>query len=145
MLEIKNLKDLRAQVGKPILLGYGDYPNDCFCWMGVLKEIGERCEKMDGKELARACKKLVNEGITDYVSQLCLYCENQVCIYDERICSAKHVVDIDAWYGDDWTGGGDADFLRVPTEEELSNYNEKVKEVPKIQSEIWDEELEEEY
>ena len=140
MSEIKTLKDLRAQVGKPILLGYGDYPNDCFCWMGVLKEIGERCEKMDGKELARACKKLVNEGITDYVSQLCLYCENQVCIYDERICSAKHVVDIDAWQGDDWTGGGDADFLRVPTEEELSNYNEKVKEVPKMLEALWEEE-----
>jgi hypothetical protein len=140
MLEIKNLKDLRAQVGKPILLGYGDYPNDCFCWMGILKEIGERCEKMDGKALARVCKKFVKEGITDYVSQLCLYCENQVCIYDGEMRGSRHVAEIDAWYGTDWTGGGDADFLRVPTERELKNYYKKVKEVPKMLEALWEEE-----
>lgn len=140
MLEIKTLKDLRAQVGKPILLGYGNYPNDCFCWMGILKEIGERCEKMNGKELARACKQLVREGIDDYVTCLYLYCENQVCIYDVEMCDSKHVAKIDAWYGADWTGGGDADFLRVPTEEELKNYYTKVKEVPKIIEEMWEEE-----
>lgn len=140
MLEIKTLKDLRAQVGKPILLGYGDYPNDCFCWMGVLKEIGERCEKMDGKALAKVCKEFVKEGITDYVSQLCLYCENQVCIYDDEMCDSRHVAEIDAWYGTDWTGGGDADFLRVPTERELENYYKKVKEVPKMLEALWEEE-----
>ena len=140
MLEIKNLKDLRAQVGKPILLGYGDYPNDCFCWMGILKEIGVRCEKMNGKELARACKQLVREGIDDYVTFLYLYCENQVCIYDVEMCDSKHAAKFDAWYGADWTGGGDADFLRVPTEEELKNYYTKVKEVPKMLEALWEEE-----
>ena len=140
MLEIKNLKDLRAQVGKPILLGYGDYPNYCFCWMGVLKEIGERCEKMDGKALEKVCEEFVKEGITDYVSQLYLYCENQVCIYDDEMCDSRHVAEIDAWYGTDWTGGGDADFLRVPTERELENYYKKVKEVPKMLEALWEEE-----
>lgn len=140
MSEIKTLKDLRAQVGKPILLGYGDYPNDCFCWMGVLKEIGERCEKMDGKALAKVCKEFVKEGITDYVSMLHLYCENQVCIYDDEMCDSRHAAEIDAWYGTDWTGGGDADFLRVPTERELENYYKKVKEVPKMLEALWKEE-----
>jgi hypothetical protein len=142
MIEIKNLKDLRAQIGKPILLGYGDYPTGCFCWMGVLKGIGERCEKMDGKELAKVCKEFVKEGITDYVSQLCLYCENQVVMYDYDIgmCSSKYAAEIDAWYGDDWTGGGDADFIRVPTEEELNNYNKKIKEVPKMLKTLWEDE-----
>lgn len=28
MIEIKNLKDLRAQIGKPILLGYWNYPTE---------------------------------------------------------------------------------------------------------------------
>ena len=132
MTEIKNIKGLIAQIGKPILLGYGDYPNDCFCWIGILKEIGERCEKMDDKTLEKVCEEFVNEGITDYVTQLCLHCEKQVCIYDEKMCSVKHVIEIGQWYGDDWceddwVGCGDADFLRVPTEEEINNYQEKVK------------------
>ena len=122
--KIKTYEQLKSFIGSPILMGYHSYPNDCYAWMGVLRQIGSDKEQSYLEEVVRELKHDVG---SDYITYLDLHTHNTVEMYDGRRGLIPAVEDVFEEFSDEeYTCGTDADWIRIPTNEELENYYKKV-------------------